>query len=479
MKRILPLLAVLVLALFIAACTREPDAPEVNQPETPAVTQPEVTPSPPTEPTPEPPPELPSEWQLNGGNPATISFEWWGGDARHEAIRNAIDIFTDRYPHITVNPIYGAFAGYLDRLTMDLAAGTEADVLQSNFAWVHALGGGHNVFANHLELPYLDLTEWSNELRAFTTTADGQLAGVPHGITGRVVIYDTELLAEHGHSQFPETWDELIALGEAIAAGNAALDAGSNRYAFFPVGYQSWDIILMTMILNEFGVNLQADGRILPTVDQVEAMFEVLGRAIDAGALPTFVQQEAPLDTTNPVWMQGRGGGLFEWVGNIFLAGGNFLDNDPANRVVEGLNIALLPSVSPGTTRNSMQRPSLVHAVSRASVNRGTSDVAAYFLNFIYTDEEALLAIGDQFGVPLSRSAAAIAEREGQVWGLMAYGLDLLIANEAEMCYLFEDPNLRPARAAAIEAFRTGALSAREAAERWVNDQQSELNAMR
>jgi oligogalacturonide transport system substrate-binding protein len=421
----------------------------------------------------------PENWQLNNGNPATIIFEWWGGDARHNALNAAVNAFTARYSHINVQVRYGAFDGYLNRLIMDLVAGTEADVLQSNFAWVHALAEGYNPFANHLTLPYLDLTEWTDDLRAFTTTREGELAGVPHGITGRVVIYNQRILRDAGLSTFPATWDELIRLGTQIAANNATLDDGGNEYIFFPVGNESWDIILMTMILNEFGVNLQADGRILPTIDQVEQMFQVLGEAINVGALPTFVQQEAPLNTTNPVWMTGRGGGLFEWVGNIFLAGGNFMDNSQADRRIEGVGIALLPAVTAGTTQNSMQRPSLVHAVSQGSIGRGVDNVAAYFLNWLYTDNEALTIIGGEFGVPLGRSAAAVAAREGSVWGLMADGLDLLTANQGNMCHLFEDPNLRPERFAAIEAFRSGAMDSRQAATAWVNNQQSALNALR
>ena len=413
---------------------------------------------------------------LNGGNPATIRFAWWGADARHEALLEAIRIFEDRYPHITVEPEFGAFAGYLDSLTVQLAGQDEADVLQSNYAWIHSLGGGTNVFANLRDFAHIiDLTEWSDDLLQFTTTADGQLGGVSHGITGRVIIYNTELLAEHGFSTFPATFDELATLGESISAGNATLDAGSNTYAFFPVGNESWDIIMLTMLYNETGRNLQANGQILHTVDEVEQMFDVWQRLLDSGALPTFEQQEIPLDTTNPVWMQGRGGALFEWVGNIFLAAGNFIDNDPPNRVVEGLGVALLPSITPGGSRNSMQRPSLVHTISR---NSSHPEVAAYFLNFLYTDEEALMAIGPQFGVPLSRTAAQIAEREGQVWGLMAEGLELLTANVGEMCPLFEDMNLRSHRFHAIEAFRTGAASAHEAAELWVNNQQLALNDM-
>jgi oligogalacturonide transport system substrate-binding protein len=151
------------------------------------------------------------------------------------------------------------------------------------------------------------------------------------------------------------------------------------------------------------------------------------------------------------------------------------MDNDPPNRHVEGLGVALLPAVSPGGTQTIMQRPSLVHAISQ---NSSHPEVAAYLLNFLYTDEDALLTIGNQLGVPFSRTAASIAEREGMIWGLQLEGLGLLNANVGTMCPLFEDPNMRPPRTAAIEGFRTRDLTARQAAEAWVNNQQSALNQM-
>jgi len=413
-----------------------------------------------------------ADWTPNDIGDTTISIRWWGGDARHTAIIEALNIFMARYDNITIDYQYGAFGGYLDQLQMDLGAGTTPDIVQSNFAWIHAFGLGTNVFLNHRDVDHLlDLTEWSAELLGYTTTADGQLAGVPHGITGRVVVYSTELMAEHGFSTFPATFDELIALGESISANNAALDAGENRYAFFPVGNESWDIILFTMLYNETGRGLYANGQIQYTVDEVEAMFELLGRVIDSGALPTFEQQEAPHDTSNPVWMSGRGGGVFEWVGNIFLAGGNFMDNDPGQRLVEGLGIALLPAVTPGGSQSVMQRPSLVHSISATSDH---PELAAYLLNFLYTDEDALRAIAHQFGVPLSRTAARVAAEDDLIWGLQAEGQALIGRNVGLMCSFFEDPMLRPERFAAIEAFRTGAATAREAAEMWVNNQQSQ-----
>lgn len=479
MKKILLIAAILLTTLLVfSACAR---APEPSPPEPP--------PAPPAAEEPQAPPihvdapevpELPPEderWTPNEIGPTSIRINWWGGDARHEAVNAALDVFTSRYPHITIEREYGVFGGYLDALVVQMATQVEADIIQVNYAWVHALGGGVNVFANLNDFAdIIDLNQWSPALRGFTTTADGQLAGVPHGITGRVIIYSTEMLEEYGLSSFPATFDEWIEWGARVAENNATLDQGENTYAFFPIGPESMDIVLLTMLYNHTGRNLQANGQILHTVDEVEYMFNIIGRMIESGAMPTWDQQEGVENVTTPVWMEGRGGSVFEWVGNIFLAGGAFQDNDPAERIVEGLGVALLPAVTAGGSRDSMQRPSLVHTISRNSAN---PELAAYLLNFLYTDDEALQILGNQFGIPLSERAAYLFQRDGGAWGLQLEGFALLEANQGTMCPLFEDPNLRPARLAAIEAFRIGSISAQEAARRWVEDQQAELNAMR
>jgi oligogalacturonide transport system substrate-binding protein len=477
MKKFAILFGVLLLALvFTVGCNSNGDTPTGTQPlttPTPATPTP-ATPAPPADtPAATPaPPAGPTAWTPHEiTNDVTITMSWWGNDPRHDAVNAAIDIFQSRYPHVTVVRQYGVFAGFQTALTTQLAAQTEPDIVQSNYAWIHAFDAGRNVFLNLRDYDHIiDLSEWAPSLLDFTTTSDGQLAGVPHGMTGRVIIYNQAMLAEHGFSTFPTDFQEWIRLGEAIAAGNATLDAGSNTYAFFPLGPESLDIIILSMLYNQTGRNMQENRQMQHTVDEVEAVFNIIGRLIDSGTIPSFEQQEPPHNSTNPVWMSGRSGAAFEWVSNIFLAGGDFMEGD-----IDGLGVSLLPAVTPGGNQAIMQRPSLGHAISR---NTDHPALAAYLLNFLYTDEQALLTIAHQLGIPLSSTAARIAEHEGQIRGLQAEGLDLLLANPATMCPLFEDANMRNPRFEIIEQFRLGVITSRQAAERFVNEQQTVMNNM-
>jgi oligogalacturonide transport system substrate-binding protein len=404
--------------------------------------------------------------------PTSIRVSWWGGDGRHALVNEALDLFESRYPNITVNREYGAFGGFLERLITDLSAGTTPDITQSNYSWLHTLGLGTNVFLDLRTVSdIIDITEFEQgivNLLPFVTTSDGQVAAAPHGITGRVVLYNRHMLAEHNLTSFPATIEELIAYGEAVSAGNSAVDVDStNTYALWPIGPETFDIIFLSWLYNHTGRNLQHNGQILHTIDEVEQAFQLMGRLIESGVVPSFDQWETPRDATNPVWMTGRAGSAFEWVGNVFLAGGNFMEGD-----LDNLGVALLPPMVDGDRQAIMQRPSLTHAIASTTAN---PELAAYLLNFLYTDQEALLILGSAFGVPLTRTAGALAEAEGLIEGLMLEGFHLLNDNFGEMCELFEDPNLRPARLHALESFWLGETDARQSAELWVNNQQAEL----
>ena len=407
----------------------------------------------------------------NGGNHATLRVSWWGGDARQEAMQAALELYMDRYPHITVVSEFGTFSGWMDNLLSQLDTQDEPDIMQVNYSWIHSFGEGSNVFADLNDWAHIiDLTNWTSELLSFTNTSDGQLAGVSHGTVGRVIIYNRHMLEEFELEEFPTTIDELIEFGKRVSVHNAALDAGDNTYAFFPIGPESLDIILLQLLYNETGRIIEENGRMLHTRQEVQAAFEIIGRMIEFNTIPTFEQQEPPHDATNPVWTQGRGGSAFEWVHNLFISGGNFMDGD-----LDGLGVALFPAATEGGRQLIMQRPSLVYTMSR---NSNYPEAAAHLLNFLFTDEDALKAIGSHLGIAMFRDGMAVDEMLHLTQGLVLEGRKLLEANMAPMGATFEEPALRGPRFAIMEAFRLGSIDASEAAERFLREQQAALDEM-
>jgi oligogalacturonide transport system substrate-binding protein len=465
MKKFVTAIGAVALALFVTACTPTPDEP-------PAVTQPAVTQPPATDPPTVAVETEPAEWVLNDGQPATLTVSWWGNDTRHAAMEAALDIFEARYPHITIERDYGVWAGWFDRTVMQLAAEQEADIMQVNYAWIHSFGRDSNQFLDLNTVSHiLDLSEWTTDMLNFMSV-HGEVAAVPHGMNGRVMIYNRLMLEEFGLTEFPRTVEDLIAYGELVAANNSAVDmADTNRYAFLNIGPETLDIVLLTLLYNSTGRIMQENGQMLHTLEEVQAAFDLIGRMTDSNTLPTIHQQDPIQNESNPVWTSGRAGAAFEWVGNIFVVGNTFLGGEN----LDNLGIAPFPGL--GGRQATMQRPSLGHAISR---NTAYPEVAAYLLNFLYTDEEALLAIGPTLGVPLSRTSAAIAEREGTILGHQLVGLDILTQGQmGEIDPLFEDGDFRQGvRFPVIEAFRLGDIDSETAARRFLEEQQAVLDGL-
>src|SRR5690606_12574993 len=62
--------------------------------------------------------------------PVTLRMYWWGGDNRHERTQQAIDLFEDKYPNITVEPEFADWTGYWEKLATSTAGKNMPDVIQ-------------------------------------------------------------------------------------------------------------------------------------------------------------------------------------------------------------------------------------------------------------------------------------------------------------------------------------------------------------
>ncbi|WP_460914952.1 ABC transporter substrate-binding protein [Plantactinospora veratri] len=59
-----------------------------------------------------------------------LSVFWWGGDRRAELTKQALEVYTKRYPDVTFKFTFQGNAGYFDRLSTEAAAGNAPDIFQ-------------------------------------------------------------------------------------------------------------------------------------------------------------------------------------------------------------------------------------------------------------------------------------------------------------------------------------------------------------
>src|SRR5690349_5766757 len=62
--------------------------------------------------------------------PVTINFTWWGNDDRAARYQEALDLFKEQYPYITVQTSFAAFPDYWTQRSTEAAGRKLPDVMQ-------------------------------------------------------------------------------------------------------------------------------------------------------------------------------------------------------------------------------------------------------------------------------------------------------------------------------------------------------------
>ena len=340
--------------------------------------------------------------------PTTLRFSWWGGGARHEATLKAIAAFEAKNPGVKIKAEYMGFAGYLERLSTQIAGGTEPDIMQINWAWLSTFSKTGDGF--------YDLNK-SKSLLALNQFADSDLKmgmisnklnALPVSYTARVMLWNRAAFERAG-LKMPATWDDLFAAGPVLKQ-----KIGPNAYA---IDGELYDMILLSQayIMQKYGTPY-----VNPTSPKV-AMSEAAAlewvqvykklvsnnvavplqvRASLGGAQkPTEQQQD---------WVVGNWAGNYTWDSVIGLRAST-LNKEQKLDVGDFLTL-------PNAKNSGMfGRPSLMFAISKKSKN---PEMAAKFMNFVLTDPEAASILGLTRGVPSADSQFRALARTDALQGV-------------------------------------------------------------
>ncbi|MDN3496841.1 extracellular solute-binding protein [Planococcus sp. APC 4015] len=319
------------------------------------------------------------------GGPVTISFQWWGNDERAVLTDEAIALFEEQNPGVTVETSFSAIDSYIPKLATQIASGSQPDLF---------LIPMESVKEYTEKGATTDLTEYIGDVISVddipeTNQKIGQIDGTFYGFTLGTATYgwayDPVAFEEAGVDAPTAgfTWDDLIDAGEKIRAASGGAKAAITD----PGGY-----------IAHFGTYLDQNDKLMFTEEgelgfeesDLEDWFDLMQELRDSGA-STDPQTTSTLDQS----MQNSGFALGKSAGEFIAASitGAFVDTLGEERV------ALAPMPSDTDRLGLGMAGTNVAAVSPESDH---PEVAAKLLDFLINDPEAAEILGLTRGIPLN-----------------------------------------------------------------------------
>jgi len=341
---------------------------------------------------------------LRAQGPRVLRFAWWGGAARHAATLKAIALFESLHPGVKVKAEYMGFNGYLERLTAQIAGGSEPDVMQINWAWLAMFSKRGNGFAD------LDAHSTALALDQFTAQdlsmgrVTGKLNALPASYTARVLLWNQTAFARAGLS-LPRTWDDLFACGPLFGAR-----LGQDH---FPLDGELYDMLLLAQAHVHQATGQSYVSATRPAVAMSVAAAKLwvqTYRRLIAQHVATPLQLRASLGGADKAteqqldWTVGRWAGNYTWDSVIALRASTL-------RKDQTLAIGEFPTLPQAANSGMFGRPTLMFAVGRRSLQ---ADLAARLVGFLLTSEAAARVLGRTRGMPAARAPFELMQREGQ-----------------------------------------------------------------
>ncbi|MCC3763457.1 extracellular solute-binding protein [Glycomyces sp. TRM65418] len=357
-------------------------------------------------------------------DPVTISFEWWGDDARAEVTKQAVDLFTAKNEGIEVRTNFADYPVYWEGLTGRMASRDLPDVFQMDYPRLRQFGSSGML----LPLDGLVKTDDFREGMLDTATLDGQLIAVPVGSNVFGLIYRADWFEEHGIAP-PEagyTWEDY---GNLVAELTTAL--GEGRW-----GGVDWasSYLFLELWLRQQGGSFYSDDAASLNFTQ-EQLVEWWGTSV-----PFAEQGAIPSAETVAEW---TGGGMagdlvateIRWDTAINGYWSTVTDNGGR------LDIAPPPTADPGNLALHL-RPSVQYVIG---ANTEQAEASAKLIDFLLHDPEAIAVMGTNRGIPSTNTGLESVELDEASQAVIDY--------EATVDqHLADAPVMPPAAAGAIEA---------------------------
>jgi oligogalacturonide transport system substrate-binding protein len=392
----------------------------------------------------------------------SLRFMWWGGESRHKATMDAIQLYMKQNPNVKISGEYGGFSGYQQKLLTQLAGGTAADIIQIDQPWMADLMSQGNLFVNLYRAKGMDISEFDKNFLKNQCTWKRQLVGLPTGLNGLTYVANAVFLKKyHIASDFKWNWDNLVETGAKIHREN------KNDYLLV-IGGDQIRMLIKMYVKQHTGVSQWINNDFTPGFDQ-KSLTEALTyyqKLIQSGTVPPMEELilfEAKMEN-NPKWSAGEIGISQDWVSTV--------DRYYLNGKVK-LDVMLPPVLPKAKTAGIFVRPSQLLVINKKSSH---VKEATKFVNWFFNNPEAILTLGTARGIPPTKIGLKTLEKKKLLDPNVVKGLNLAVkntgvpenalSNNKELLNIFTDY---------IQTVGFGKLSPEEAAGRMLKDIKAKL----
>lgn len=330
----------------------------------------------------------------------TLRFSWWGGDDRHEATLEAIELWNSIHPEIEIIPEYGGWDGWTEKINTQINGNAAPDILQINYDWLV----NFSFYDLYLLTDTLDLSGFSEETLSFGEK-DGHLNAVTVSMSGRGLFYNSEVYKSL-NAEYPSTWEELIALGDTFGSQNLyPLDLDIQS------GGTAWYLAVVYVQQNTGKEFISMDGELGFTVEDIKAALDFYKTLEDNHVIRTIKTRtdedgNAALYQSSE-FIDGKIAGVLEW--------GSAVGKYEAVLDEGVLESGPLLTDNNGNSGGWMIKPSLLYAISS---DTEYPDEAAAFMDFLLNNEECAEILGTTRGIPASSYAFEHLYKTGLLDGL-------------------------------------------------------------
>lgn len=339
------------------------------------------------------------------GENVTLRFSWWGGAERHEATLAALRAFEEANPGAAVKAEYMGWDGYLERLTTQIGAKSEADVMQIDWAWLAMFSKDGNGFYDAYQLKdSMNLDEFEQQWLD-SGTVKGKLNAFPVSFSALVIAYNKDTWAKAG-IPFPSTWDELADSGKVFKEKLGP--------EYYPIDLNRDERIYLThaYIFQKTGKQFldPEKAEVALTREELADWLGYYKRLIDSGTVMS-PQDRASIGGDNERQSQ-----EFKQFMDGHWAGSCTFDAALANRLGtvkdEDFAIGPFPTLEGAKSSGRVGRPAMMFAISKTAKN---PEMAGRLIEFLLASEEGAKILKSTRGAFLTKTGYGTLLNEGLI----------------------------------------------------------------